>query len=216
MAEPGPVERRALGIAATGDFAGRNWTHPGEDFGFFHLKGAVGALLRGLRSERWDLVAEGGLPWLDPSSAAVLVVGGQLLGALGRLHPSLEEDLKLRQPVYVAEVDFDALARHLGQPVAARPLPRHPAVERDLSVVVSPDVPYAAIRDGIAGLTIPELAGLELIDVYEGAGIPQGKVGLTLRLTFQDRLRTLTVDQVQTFSDNVVTFLRDSFGAELR
>jgi len=61
-----------------------------------------------------------------------------------------------------------------------------------------------------------ELVTIDLIDVYEGEKIPPGKRSMTLRLKFQARDRTLTVDQVQTFSDNVVQFLRGDCGAELR
>jgi len=57
---------------------------------------------------------------------------------------------------------------------------------------------------------------LELIDVYEGENIPADKISLTIRMTFQDRNKTLTVDQVQALSDNVITFLRSSYGAQLR
>ena len=96
------------------------------------------------------------------------------------------------------------------------PLPKYPSVERDMSIVVSRDTAYQEIQDGIAGLKIPELTGIDLIDVYEGEKIPSGSVSLTLRLTFQDREKTLTVDRVQDFVDTVLSFLNKSYGAGLR
>jgi phenylalanyl-tRNA synthetase beta chain len=85
-----------------------------------------------------------------------------------------------------------------------------------MSIVVNRDLEYRNIRRGIAGLGIPELTGIDLIDVYEGEKIPSGKLSLTLRLTFLDRERTLTVDRVQGFIDTVLSFLINNYGAGLR
>jgi phenylalanyl-tRNA synthetase beta chain len=77
-------------------------------------------------------------------------------------------------------------------------------------------ISYGQVRDGIWKLGIAELVSTDLIDVYEGDKIQAGKLSMTLRLVFLDRQRTLTVDRVQAFSDNVLAFLQQSFGAELR
>jgi len=208
-------ERRVLGMAATGGFAGANWANPAGAT-FFHLKGALEAVLAALRSARWEVLPGEGVPWLDPAGTARLVVAGETLGVLGPLHPALEEQHKLRQRVFLAEIEFDRLAPHLFRPVTFEPLPRYPAVERDLSVLVGADAEFREIAAGIEQLGISELVALDLIDVYEGGKIPAGKRSMTLRLRFQDRARTLTIDQVQAFGDNVLTFLRKKFGAELR
>jgi len=122
----------------------------------------------------------------------------------------------MKQPVYLAEMDFERLARHAFAPIQYESLPRYPMVERDLSIVVNRDLAYRTIQKGIAGLGIGELTGVDLIDVYEGEKIPAGKLSLTLRLTFQDRERTLTVDRVQSFIDTVFSFLMKTYEAGLR
>jgi phenylalanyl-tRNA synthetase beta chain len=81
---------------------------------------------------------------------------------------------------------------------------------------VSRELAFRSIRGGIAGLGITELTRIDLIDVYEGEKIPAGKVSLTLRLTFQDRERTLTVDRVQGFIDTVLSYVINTFEAGLR
>ncbi len=111
---------------------------------------------------------------------------------------------------------FRGSIRYLFSPVRFEPLPRFPSAERDISFVVSKDVAYRALRQGILGLKIPELVDMNLIDIYEGDQIPAGRVSMTLRLTFLDREGTLTVDRVQCFSDNIRTLLRDHFGADNR
>jgi phenylalanyl-tRNA synthetase beta chain len=77
-------------------------------------------------------------------------------------------------------------------------------------------VAYQAIHEGITELRIPELTDIGLVDVYEGEKIPTGSVSLTLRFTFQDPERTLTVDRVQDFIDTILSLLNKSFGAGLR
>jgi len=211
-----PIESRALGIAGTGGFTGFNWHHPSDEYDFFHLKGAVTSMLSALRCEDFQIVPGAGLPWLNPADAARLLVSGVELGVLGSLHPALQDEYKLRQPVYLAEIGFEALCPRLFTAVRYEPVPRYPRVERDLSVVVDRGVRYQNVRTGILGLGLQQLTEIDLIDVYEGSGIPPDKVSMTVRLVFLDRERTLTIDRIQSFSDNVLAFLRDSFGAQLR
>lgn len=211
-----PRERNMLGILGAGCFAGRNWQQPAGDYDYFHMKGVVTALVRGMRSEPAEIVSAPGVCWLNPNHASVLMMNGKRLGVLGSLHPDLQAELKLKLPVYLAEIDFEELSRHALMGVQHQSLPKFPSVERDICVMVSRDVAYGAIRDGICGLGMQELISMDLIDVYEGEKIPQGKVSLTFRFTFQDRAKTLTVDQIQGFSDNILTFLRENHGAKLR
>ncbi len=211
-----PVEKNILGIVGTGDFAEQNWIHPGEPYNFFHLKGVVTTLLERMKCEPFEILPESDAPFLSPADASALTLDGRRIGVLGSLHPDLQEKHKLRQPVFLAEIDFEELSRHAFSPVRYEVLPRYPSAERDLSIVLPRDISHNEICRGIDSLGIRELARINLIDVYEGGKIPEGKIGMTLRFTFLDRERTLTVDRVQGFSDNIVTFLRSSFGAELR
>ncbi len=211
-----PVERVAVGILGTGGFAGHNWHHQATSYDYFHLKGVVSGLLCGMRSGPVDVVPAQEVPWLCPADASAVRVDGKRVGVLGALHPTVAEEYKLKQAVYVAELDFEELSGLVSRPVRYEPLPRYPSVERDMSVMVGRDVTYGSIREGVKGLGIPELAALDLVDVYEGEKIPPHKISLTLRFTFLDRERTLTVDRVQGFSDNLLTFLRHTYGAVLR
>jgi phenylalanyl-tRNA synthetase beta chain len=210
------IEKNALGILGTGASTDLNWLHPSPDYSFFHMKGVIVALMQQLRSEPFEIVPTSKVAWLDASAAAAVISGGQTVGVFGALHPDLSELYKIRQPLYLAEFDCAELSRRCFRPVQYEPIPKLPSVVRDLSIVLDLDIHYDDLRSGILGLGITELVSIELIDVYEGEKIPEGKLGLTLRLTFQDRERTLTVDRVQGFGDNILTFLRNTYGAELR
>lgn len=211
-----PCEKATLGILATGDFADHNWAHPAGDYDFFHLKGVVTSLLEGIRSKPAELGPAPEISWLNPADASSILIDGCCIGVMGSLNPGLEEKFKLKQPVFLAEIDFAELCRRAFTSSNYEALPRYPAAERDLSILVARDTAYGTICAGIQRLGMVELVRVDLIDVYEGSKVPAGKISLTLRLTFQDREKTLTVDRVQSFSDNVLAYLKGTFGAVLR
>jgi phenylalanyl-tRNA synthetase beta chain len=210
-----PSERNTVAILGTGGFTGQNWAKSSPEYGFYHIKGALETLLRGIRVRSFEIESTDAAGWLA-ADAAVVKAEGEVLGVLGSLAPELEEKYKLKQPVYLAELDFERLAGYAFSPIRYEALPRFPSVERDMSIVIDKDLAFKSIRDGISGLSIAELTGLDLIDVYEGEKIPAGKLSLTLRLTFQDRERTLTVDRVQGFIDTVLSYLMNNYKAGLR
>jgi len=211
-----PQEKAYLGILGTGSSAGLNWLCPDERYDYFHLKGVVDTLLQGMRSKPVEISPSPKTNWLNPADASSITVGDKTIGIMGSLHPDLEEQFKFKQPIYLAELDYEELIQVASLPVKFKSLSRFPAVERDLSIMVSRDLNYGSIRKGILSLGIAELAGLELLDIYSGKEIPPGKVSMMMRFLFQDPDRTLTVDRVQGHSDNILTFLRTNYGAELR
>ena len=211
-----PSERNALGILGTGGFYDSNWLNTEPIYTFYHLKGLVEALLKRLRIAGYVIEPLAGIEWLAPDDAACIRVGEEIVGVLGTLSPALEEKYKMRQPVLLAEIDLEKIAPMAFAPITYEPLPKLPSAERDLSVIVSKDIAFQAIRAGIEGIGIAELTDIRLIDVYEGEKIPEEKVSLTLRLTFLDREKTLTIERIQEFMNNVLAFLNTSYGAELR
>jgi phenylalanyl-tRNA synthetase beta chain len=211
-----PCERNVLGILSTGGLSDQNWTNPGSEYTFFHLKGLVEALLRKLRICSYEIVPADGINWLHDSDAALFKVGQVPLGILGSLALPLEDKYKLRQPVFLAEIDLTKLAQNAFSTITYEPLPKLPSAERDLSFVLNKDVAFQTLKAGILQLQIPELTEIQLIDVYEGDKIPDGKVSLTVRLTFLDQEKTLTIDRVQDFVNRVLSFLNTSYNAGLR
>lgn len=211
-----PGERNILGILGTGEVLERSWLTQEGEIGFFHLKGLVDALLGRLRVPSWEVEPLTSCAWLDPADGASLKVEGEMVGVMGSLAPELEERYKLRQPVYIAEIDLERLGRRAFAPIVYRSVPKMPSAERDLSIVVGKDVAWGTIERGILSLGIRELVEIRLMDVYEGEKIPAGRASLSLRLTFLDRERTLTIDRVQGFMNTVLSFLNTNYGAGIR
>ncbi|MDE2928172.1 MAG: phenylalanine--tRNA ligase subunit beta [Acidobacteriota bacterium] len=208
-------EEPYLGLAATGSVHGPFWSGASEPFGFHHLKGVLQMLFRKFGFEV-EYRAAAGLPFLHPGISAEILREGRRLGVLGRLHPRLHAHYKFSQDVLVAELRLDELyGRNLEDP-AYQVLTRFPSVEHDFSFLVDKSVSFATLINAIRGLSIPELRDIRLIDLYRGSSVPKDKVGLTLRLTFADAERTLTLPEVKHLSERVFSFMRRELGVEGR
>src|SRR5262249_45821194 len=156
---------------------------------------------------------------------AVVIDNGKRAGIVGQLTAAdvSARALPRQDRVFVAEIDLDALAA-ARPPLdeSARPLPRHPFVVRDLSIVVPDVLPASIIRGTILaasrGLPAPLVGpgGIAVFDRYQGKGVPEGSISLSLRLTFQADDRTLTDAEVQQSFDAIVAALVREHGAVQR
>ena len=163
-------------------------------------------------------------PFLSTSSAVAVHVrrGGDTreIGVIGQLVREVTEarDIPANEAVFVCEIDLDAVTdwTSLGERLTVTPLPRHPSVVRDLSIGINADLPAARVRDTIRAAAPASLERVVEFDRYQGKGVPEGRVSLSLRLTFRSPDRTLTDDEVQTATARIIDALRASHGAEQR
>jgi phenylalanyl-tRNA synthetase beta chain len=199
-----------------------HWTDTGGRVDFFDAQGVAEVLGEAAGTPITAEPADD-RPWLVSGQAARLVVGSPagpvVLGVVGRIRPDLAASRGLGQPdaVVGGEVDLAPLSR-IGRaaPRPVEPLPRHPAIVRDVSIFVDERLPAAAVRGTIRANAPPTLVALREFDRYQGRGVPPGRVSLSVRLTFRDRDRTLTDVEVQHAVDAIVRALVGAHGAELR
>jgi phenylalanyl-tRNA synthetase beta chain len=157
-------------------------------------------------------------PYLVPGRAASLHVADRPVGVCGQLAPAVADARGIpRDDVYVLELDLDAVA-----PAAAggarriAPLPRYPAIVRDVSLLVDDALSAAAVRDTIRRAAPATLVSVREFDRYQGRGVPAGKVSVSLRLTFRADDRTLTDDEAAAAVAAVVSAAQRDLGAEQR
>ena len=203
-------ESRGVGLAWTGHLD-EHWSTVPRPVDFFDVKGVVEMLCAalGVSSTLTAVTA----PYLVPGQTAAVCVNTETVGLVGQVLPVLAEraGAPKQDAVFVAELDLDALGR-LCTPGTewVSPLPRHPFVVRDLSVVVSDALPAEIIRGTIqsagGGQSAP-LAAITFFDRYQGKGVPDGSVSVSIRLTFQAQDRTLTDPEVQTTFDTILAAL---------
>jgi phenylalanyl-tRNA synthetase beta chain len=214
-----PVEPAVLTLGATGLAREKTIHEAAREFSFADLKGdldRIGELAGGLD---WQ---SGGPGWLSAARAAhfsVFKTNGAPLGVAGQLSRRIAEQLKLRQDVYVAELELDPLLTGIESARAALrfvPWPRYPAVERDFSLVLADGVTFAQVEQTIRALGIAEIQSIQPADLFRGGQIPTGKYSLMIRVVFQSLQGTLTDSQLSEFSSRIVTALEQKLGATLR
>jgi phenylalanyl-tRNA synthetase beta chain len=214
-------ETRGVAIAWTGSVTPSHWSTAPRAVDFFDVKGIVEDLCEALSvTVRFAPARDGFL--VAGQTASIVDAGGEPLGIIGQISPVTADarGLPRQDRVFVAEWDLDRLSAVRG-PVqqAVRSLPRHPFVVRDLSIVVSDALPAEIIRGTIqtAGSTTPaRLTGVTFFDRYQGKGIPEGSISLSVRMTFQALDRTLTDAEVQASVEAVMTALMREHGAVQR
>jgi phenylalanyl-tRNA synthetase beta chain len=220
-------ETRAVAGVWCGAGAPPHWSGASRPADFYDVKGVVEALGRALAVE---------LEY-EPASVPFLVEGRtagvffrlkaeatepretRKIGVIGQIAPSILDarGFPAGDALYAFELDVDALAdRHSGDDLRAESLPRFPSVVRDLSVLVDGTLPAAAVRGTIRSAAPSELARVIEFDRYRGTGVPEGRVSLSLRLTFRSPERTLTDAEVDGAMERIVAALTTAHGAVRR
>ena len=188
----------------------------GDNMDFFTLKGAVEAVLKQLRIENVRFAADRENPSYHPGRCAKVYCGDRLLGTLGQIHPHVADNYGVGTELYAAELWFDALYESKGAQPMYQPLPKFPAVTRDIAVVCGKDVTVGqledAIRKGAKGL----LKDVALFDIYTGAGIAPGKKSVAFNLTLRSDDRSLTAEEADADVKSILTALEQECGAVLR
>jgi len=141
------------------------------------------------------------------------------IGVAGQLARRVAEKFKLRQEVFLAEIELAPVYAAFRAAEEARryiPLPRFPAVERDFSLLLADGTPFSEVAAAIRALHIPEIASVEAADLFRGKNVPAGKYSLMIRVLFQSGEATLTDAQTSVFSAKIVAALEKNLGAQLR
>ena len=188
----------------------------GDNMDFFTLKGAVEAVLKQLRIENVRFLADSENPSYHPGRCAKVFSGNRLLGVLGQVHPHVAGNYGVDAELYAAELRFDALYESKGAQPVYQPLPKFPAVTRDIAVVCDASVTVGeledAIRKGAKGL----LKDAALFDIYTGVGIAPGKKSVAFNLTLRADDRSLTAEEADADVKSILTALEQECGAVLR
>lgn len=188
----------------------------GSDMDFFRLKGTVEALLGELRIPDTEYRAVRTNPSYHPGRCAEVHTGGVMLGVLGQIHPSVALNYGVSDPIYVAELSFDALFGARTITLEYTPLPRFPAVTRDIALVCGEAITVGALKDCIMRAGGKHLESCEVFDVYTGASIPAGKKSVAFTLALRSDDQTLTDEHANEAISDILKALQDTFGVVIR
>ena len=186
----------------------------GEDF--FSLKGELDAVLEALRLPAAQYTADTANPSYHPGRCARISIGGEDVGCMGQIHPLVAANYGMDCEVYCAEIRFDKLFALQLPEATYVPLPKHPAVTRDLAILCREEVTVGEAEAVITQAAGKLLRNIRLFDVYRGTGVPEGKKSLAFSLELRADDRTLTDTDSETVTKNVLEALENQLGAVLR
>lgn len=209
-----PVEKMRLALLLTGRRAPTSWSGEGEAIDFYDLKGRIDSLIRhfNLPEPVWEAAQVAGL---HPGRTAEIRLGSRLLGYAGQLHPTLQADMDLAD-TYVAELDLELLVEAADYAIDFRPLPRYPAVTRDIAVVVPRTLEAAGLTEAVQQAAGDTLETVQVFDIFESAQLGPDHKSVALSLRFRHPERTLTDGEIAEVHERIVAALVEQFGAELR
>ena len=138
--------------------------------------------------------------YFHPGRSARALMNRTVVAQFGQIHPDIAAARKLRQDVFLAEIDLEQLYKIGLRPVRFEPLAKYPAVERDFSFVFADEVTFEQIQRAVDNTAIPELREFRPVEIFRGGAIPSGKYSVLLRAKFQSAERTLREDEVAQWS----------------
>ncbi|MGI6206357.1 MAG: phenylalanine--tRNA ligase subunit beta [Anaerovoracaceae bacterium] len=188
----------------------------GGDADFFVLKGYIEGLFDHLGLKDAEFSAESGLATYHPGRCANIICNGQMLGTMGQIRPDVAERYGINEEVYVCELLFSAIIMQTNTDVIFKPLPKYPAVTRDIAMLVEEKVTVSELENDIRENGGKILESVELFDVYRGVQIEKGKKSVAFSLKYRLPDRTLTDEEVNSRQQKIVESLEKKFGAELR
>ncbi len=196
-----PDERDKLALASDGDFR--------------QLKGAVEGLMQNLNSEAKINFEPAQLRWAQ--AGAEIFVNGKYIGWAGVVSEKVRGHFDFKEALPVAaQLDLQTLSEIRKEDVEVKPLPRFPAIDRDLSIIVDEQVSWAQIGEAIKETAPAILQDINFIEIYRGKGIEKGKKSVTLSLRFRDEDGTLTHETVDSYEAGIIKNLNEKTAAQLR
>ncbi|CAG9296709.1 phenylalanine--tRNA ligase subunit beta [Celerinatantimonas diazotrophica] len=203
-----------IGGAIVGPISDESWHDGQREVDFFDIKGDVEALISasGCEDEFEFIKAEH--PALHPGQSAQILRCGKCVGWVGAIHPQLEKTYSLSGRVFMFELLQSALIE--GKIPHIEPVSKYPSNRRDLAIVVNSSVNAADLIKCVRKNGTNQLVGVNLFDVYQGKGVPEGKKSIALSLTLQDKTHTLDEAEIVAIVDDIVAALKSEFDASLR
>ena len=207
-------EKRVLGLALSDAPARAGWQKIETPVDFYALKAIVENVLREFGAPA-PVLAPLKNPALHPGRAASISIGGEEMGMLGEVHPQIAAAWDLTNRVYIARIDFGALVRHVSLVRKYQPFSKFPGVERDLALLVPANVPAANLTDAARCAGGELLRNVQVFDVYDGIGIPEGFKSVAISLLFRADERTLVESEIEELIAKIIAEEK-RLGAEIR
>ena len=188
----------------------------GDGVDFFSFKGSIETLLHELRITDVKYVACTDNDSYHPGRCAKVYAGETYLGVFGQIHPLVAANYGMDTEVYTAELSFDAMYEKRGDIPVYQPLPKFPAVTRDIAVVCNEAVTVGALEESIRRGAKGLLKDVSLFDIYRGPGVASGKKSVAFNLVLRADDRSLTGEEADEDVQSILAALKADHNAVLR
>lgn len=210
-----PVERELFSIVLTGGEALKKRMMPARALDFYDAKGAVEAALDAVGFESVEF-RDAKVKHLRSGQTAEIYIDGGCIGTLGRLNEGISAEHKFKQPVYLAEIDLDAVFSRNTQPILYRPLHKYPSITRDVSLLVNRTTTFDDIRAAVIDHDADICRNVGFVDIFDVKDDKDGKRSLTIRLEYRSDERTLVDEEVTAVHESILKSLSNTLGVEPR
>ena len=210
-------EENMMGIWVTGKRVEGSWAHPNEDSTYYELSAYVQNILQRIGVKDGQLVTKKSENPVFSAGLQLENCGGKKLVEMGILSKQLLKQFDLQQPVYFAELNWTQLMKATRKnTVTFTDIPKHPAVSRDLALLVDSNVEFAQIEQIARQSERKLLKSVELFDVYEGKNLPAGKKSYAVNFILPDEEKTMNDKQIDAIMQKLIANLKKQLNAELR
>ena len=212
--EPVLLQTPTLGGLASGQPFSEQWGIASRDIDFYDVKGDIENILQLTHIPDEFYFKPAIHPALHPGQTAIIQRQNENSGILGRLHPAIQQQLEITEPIFLFEFNLDALLT--AKPPYYNEISKFPEIRRDIAILVKRDIPIEEIQDTIVRNGGEWLRRVTLFDVYLGEGVPKDKKSVAFALILQHADRTLRDEEVAENVQRIVGKLRQTLGAEVR
>lgn len=199
-----PIEKKVLSIGMYGDTD------------FYNIKEIVEILFERLGIKGCEYIPEKNNNSYHPNRTANIVYKGRNIGTIGEIHVDVLENYDMNKKVYMADLDFDRIIKKSILERKYKPLPKYPAVARDLAIVVDKDILVGDLEKVIWENGEDLIESINLFDVYAGDQILENKKSLAFSINYRSYEKTLKDKEVNKIHGNIIRKLEDRFDGELR
>ncbi len=188
----------------------------GNDVDFYILKGLIENVLEASNINRFDIEKETNNGSYHPGRCANIKVGIDVIATIGEVHPEVLNNYDIEKRVYVAEVNITKLTKYSKSNKKYVEVPKFPAVERDIAIIVDEKVEVGQIEKIIIKKSKKWLEDAKLFDIYRSDKLGENKKSVAYSLIFRDKNKTLSDEEINLTMENIITELQKTLGAELR
>ena len=208
-------EKMTLALALSGKTK-NHWLSKDKAYDYYDLKGIVESLFSHLSLEEVRYEALRDDPTYHPGQSARIFVGERLIGKLGAVHPEVANAYDLKQGVFVAELDIEAMLLSQSPLIQFKEVSKYPVTTRDMAILVEEKVSFSSVEKAIHQAKIPFLISVDFFDIYRDEKLGEGKKSFAFALRFQSSEETLTDEVVDKAFHAILSSIEEKTGGKLR